>query len=162
MRKIFTMIQSWWLLRFRNNKVQVVEFEAYRVVFRRFTMDIETKSGNMKLRTQMMRHPQSFLLHCLSQGDAKMVEWFCRIIYQTVALLTADQGLANDIQKSLAKYYKRQEVQSEIKAKEVDDDADQIASEIIKSNIAVGNMTRKERKEHKKVIREILTKDNNG
>lgn len=159
MKKFLTTIQGWWLLKFRNTIVQEVEFDAYKVTFRRFTMDITTKSGNMKLRTMGMLYPNSFLYHALEQGDEKMVEWFCNEVYQFVSLLTTDQGLADDVHKAFAKYYKRMEKKAESIAKEITLDEDKLNEEAVKANIEVAKMTKKERKTHKEAIREVLTNE---
>ena len=159
MKKFLTTIQGWWLLKFRNTIVQEVEFDAYKVTFRRFTMDITTNSGNLKLRTMGMLYPNSFLYHALEQGDTKMVEWFCNEVYQFVSLLTTDQGLADDVHKAFAKYYKRMEKKAESIAKEITEDEDKLNEEVVKANIEVAKMTKTERKAHKEAIREVLTNE---
>lgn len=161
MKKFITTIQGWWRLTFRNTLVKEVEFDAYKVTFRRFTMDITTKSGNMKLRTMGMLYPNSFLYHALEQGDTKMVEWFCNEVYQFVSLLTTDQGLANDIHKAFAKFYKRMEKKAESIVKEITLDEDKLNEEVVKANIEVAKMTKEEREAYKEVIREVLTQDEN-
>lgn len=161
MKKFITTIQGWWLLKFRNTIVQEVEFDAYKVAFRRFTMDIMTKSGNMKLRTMGMLYPNSFLYNALEQGDKKIVEWFCNEVYQFVSLLTTDQGLVNDIHKAFAKYYKRMEKKAESIAKDITLDEDKLNEEIVKANIEYAKMTKAEREAHKGTIREVLTQEEN-
>lgn len=159
MRKFLTTIQGWWVLTFRNALVKEIEFDAYKVTFRRFTMDITTKSGNLKLRTMGMLFPNSFLYNALEQGDTKMVHWFCNEVYQFVSLITTDQGLANDVHKSFAKYYKRMEKKAESIAKDITPDDDKLNEEIVKANIEYAKMSKKERKAHKEVIREVLTNE---
>jgi hypothetical protein len=166
MKKIFTTIKGWanrlgiwWMLTFRNTLVKEVEFDAYKVTFRRFTMDITTKSGNMKLRTMGMLYPNSFLYNALEQGDTKMVEWFCNDVYQFVSLITTDQGLVNDVHKAFAKYYKRMEKKAESIAKEITLDEDKLNEEVVNANIEVAKMTKAERKAHKEAIREVLTNE---
>lgn len=159
MKKFLTTIQGWWVLKFRNTIVQEVEFDAYKVTFRRFTMDITTKSGNLKLRTMGMLYPNSFLYNALEQGDEKIVEWFCNEVYQFVSLITTDQGLADDVHKAFAKYYKRMEKKAESIAKEITPDDDKLNEEVVKANIEVAKMTKAERKAHKEAIREVLTNE---
>ena len=166
MKKIFTTIKEWatylrgwWMLHFRDTLVREVEFDAYKVTFRRFTMDITTKSGNMKLRTICMQYPQGYLLYCLEHGSEKQVEWFCNEVYQFVSLLTTDQGLANDVHKAFAKYYKRMEKKAESIAKDITLDEDKLNEEVVKANIEVAKMTKAERKAHKEAIREVLTNE---
>ena len=166
MRKFFTTIKEWanhfrvwWMLHFRNTLVEEVEFEAYTITFRRFTMEITTKSGNMKLRTMGMLYPNSFLYNALMKGDEKIVLWFCNGVYQFVTLITQDNGLVQDMHKAFAKYYKRMEKKAESIAKEITPDEDKLNEEIINANIEAAEMTKDERKAHKEVIREVLTND---
>ena len=65
MKKLFINISNWCLLTFRNTLLREIEFDAYKVTFRKFTMEVETKSGNLKLRTMGMLYPNSFLYHAL-------------------------------------------------------------------------------------------------
>ena len=159
MKKFLTTIQGWWLLTFRNTLVKEVEFDAYKVTFRRFTMEVETKSGNLKLRTMGMLYPNSFLYHALEQGDEKIVHWFCNGVYQFVTLITQDNGLVQDVHKAFAKYYKRMEKKAESIAKDITLDDDKLNEEVVKANIEVAKMTKKERKAHKEAIREVLTNE---
>lgn len=166
MKKIITTIKEWaiylrgwWMLTFRNTLVREVEFDAYKVTFRRFTMDITTKSGNLQLRTMNMLYPNAFLYHALEQGDEKMVHWFCNGVYQFVTLIMQDNGLVQDVRKAFAKYYKRMEKKAENIAKKITPDEDKLNEEVIKANIEVAKMTKAERKAHKEVIREVLTNE---
>ena len=147
------------MLTFRNKKLKEVEFDAYKVTFRRFTMDITTKSGNMKLRTACMVYPNALLYDALEKGDDKIVNWFCIEVYQFVTLITTDQVLVNDVDKAFKKFYNRMEKKAESIAKKITPDEDKLNEEIAKANIEVGNMTKKERKVHKEVIREVLTNE---
>lgn len=149
----------WWMLHFRNTLIREVEFDAYKVTFRRFTMDITTKSGNMKLRTMGMLYPNSFLYNALEQGDEKMVYWFCNRVYEFVTLVTTDNGLVLDVHKAFAKYYKRMETKAESIAKEIPLDDDKLNEEVVKANIEYAKMTKAERKAHKEAIREVLTNE---
>lgn len=154
-----TYLRNWWLLTFRNTLLREVEFDAYKVTFRRFTMDITTKSGNLKLRTMGMPYPNSVLYHALEQGDEKIVHWFCNEVYQFVTLITQDNGLVQDVHKAFAKYYKRMEKKAESIAKEIAPDEDKLNEEVVKANIEVAKMTKAERKAHKESIRKVLTNE---
>lgn len=159
MKKLFMNISNWWLLTFRNTLLREVEFDAYKVTFRRFTMDITTKSGNLRLRTMGMLYPNAFLYNALEKGDEKIVAWFCNEVYQFVSLLTTDQGLANDIHKAFAKLYKRMEMKAESLAKDIAEDYDNLALEQVKFNQEYAKKSKKERKEYQEVLREELKKE---
>ena len=156
-----TYLRGWWMLTFRNTKLKEVEFDVYKVAFRRFTMDITTKSGNMKLRTMCMQYPQGYLLYCLEHGSEKQVEWFCQTVYRFVSLITQDQCFANDVIKAFAKYAKRMDKKAANIAEEITPDEDKLNEEVVKANIEVAKMTKAERKAHKEAIREVLTQEEN-
>ena len=147
------------MLKFRNTIVQEVEFDAYKVTFRRFTMDITTKSGNLKLRTMNMLYPNAYLYNAIEKDDKRIVEWFCNELYEFVSLITTDEGLIQDVNKAFAKYYKRMEKKAESIAKGITLDEDKLNEEVVKANIEVAKMTKAERKAHKEAIREVLTND---
>jgi hypothetical protein len=166
MKKIFTTIKvlatylrGLLMLHSRNTKIKEIEFDAYKVTFRRFTMDITTKSGNMKLRTMGMLYPNAFLYNALEKGDEKIVEWFCNEVYQFVTLITQDNGLVQDVHKAFVKFYKRMGKKAESIAKEITPDDDKLNEEVVKANIEVAKMTKAERKAHKESIREVLTNE---
>jgi hypothetical protein len=108
-----------------------------------------------------MLYPNAFLYNALEKGDEKIVEWFCNEVYQFVSLLTTDQGLANDIHKAFAKFYKRMEKKAESIAKDITLDEDKLNEEVVKANIEVAKMTEAERKAHKEAVREVLTNEEN-
>jgi hypothetical protein len=160
MKKFLTTIQGWWLLKFRNTIVQEVEFDAYKVVFRRFTMDIETKSGNMKMRTTHCEHPNAFLFSCL-EDNPNIIEMYCRRLYEFVNFFTFDAGFANEYAKAINKFYKRMEKKAESIAKGITEDEDKLNEEVVKANIEYAKMSKKEREAHKEAVREVLTNEEN-
>lgn len=166
MKKIWVKIQnwaqkivSWGLLHFFNPLIKKVEFEAFSVEFRRFTMDISTKSGNLKLRTMGMIYPNAMFLKALDENDTKIIEWFCYELYQFVTLITTDNGLVNDVNKAFQKYYKRKDKESEVKAKAVTQDEESANQGTLEANIAYAGMNKKERKAHKGTVREVLKEE---
>ena len=159
MRKIFRFfqnVQRWFLLTFCDTKIKTVQFPAFKVTFRKFTMEIKSMSGNFTLKTMGMVYPNAFLYDALTNGDEKLVQWYCNRMYELTTCLLTDQGLFDDVQKALTKYGKRLQVVAEQKAKEVTEEDERIASEQVKANIEYANMTKKQRKEYKKALREEL------
>lgn len=166
MKKLWIKIQnwaqsvvSWGLIHFNNPLIRKVEFDAFTVKFRRYTMDIETKSHNLKLRTIGMVYPNALLIKALETNDTKIIEWFCYELYQFVTLITTDNGLINDVDKAFQKYYKRKEKEAESLAKEVTPEAEAIAQGTIEANIEYAKMNKKERKVYKRALREVLIED---
>lgn len=160
MKKVFKKLQTWFLLTFCNTKIKEVEFPAFKVSLRKYTMEIQSVSKNFALKTVGMVYPNAFIYDALTKGDEGIVHWYCNRMYELTTLLLTDQGLADDVQKALIKYGKRQQVVAEQKAKEVTDETDAIAAEQVKANIEYANMTKKQRKEYKKALREELKNTN--
>lgn len=159
MRKIFRFfekLQRWLLLTFCDTKIKTVQCSAFKVTFRKFTMKIKSVSGNFTLKTKGMIYPNAFLYDALIKGDVDLVKWYCNRMYELTTCLLTDQGLFDDVQKALTKYGKRLQVIAEQKAKEVTEDDERIAVEEIKADIEYANMTKKQRKEYKKALREEL------
>ena len=159
MRKIFRFfekLQRWFLLTFCDAKIKTVQFSAFKVTFRKFTMEIKSVSGNFTLKTVGMVYPNAFLYDALTKGDSDLVQWYCNRMYELTTLLLTDQGLFDDVQKALTKYGKRLQVVAEQKAKEVTEEEERMAAEQVKANIEYAGMTKKQRKEYKKALREEL------
>ena len=156
MRKLFQKLGNWFLITFRDTKIAQVEFEAFVVIFRRFTMEIKTKSSNFTLRTISMMHPNAQLYHCLSAGDKETVNWFCTRIYTLVTLLTTDVGFANDIEKAMQKYSKRLYKKADSNAKSVSEEEDKAEQEAIQVDIQYAKMSKKERKQYQEALREEI------
>ena len=159
MRKIFRFFQKlekWFLLTFRDKKMARVEFDAFVVTFRRFTMEIKSKSRNFTLKTLAMSHPNAQLYHCLNAGDKQTVYWFCTRIYTIVTMLTTNTGFANDIEKAMSKYSVRLAKKAESMAKSVTEEEEKAEQNAMQADIQYANMSKKERKEYKKALREEL------
>ena len=156
MRKFFQKLEKWLFLTFRDTKIAQVEFDAFVVTFRKFTMEIKSKSSNFVLRTMAMLHPNAQLYHCLSAGDKETVHWFCTRIYTLVTLLTTDVGFANDIEKAMQKYSKRLDKKAESNAKAVVEDEDKAEQEAIQVDIQYAKMSKKERKQYQEALRDEI------
>lgn len=159
MRKIFRFfrdVQMWFLITFCNTKIKTVQYPAFKVTFRKFTMEIKSVSGNFTLKTMGMVYPNAFLYDALTKGDADLVQWYCIKMYELTTCLLTDQGLFDDVQKALTKYDKRLRVVAEQKAREVTEEVDAVAAEQVKANVEYAKKTKKQRKEYKKALREEL------
>lgn len=159
MKKIFRFfreLQRWFLLTFCDTKIKTVQSPAFKVTFRKFTMEIKSVSGNFTLKTKGMIYPNAFLYDALIKGDENLVQWYCNRMYELTTCILTDQGLFDDVQKALNKYGKRLQVIAEQEAKEVTEEEERMAAEQVKANIEYANMTKKQRKEYKKSLREEL------
>lgn len=146
--KIKEKIQQFWWFRFRNPIIRKGEAGAFRFVFRRFWLEIETLSGNFKARFMADEHPYAYLL--ASQGDEN-IRGFCQTVYLLSKTLTSDQGLVDDVSKAFAKYDKRiqKKAASEVKEDEIEEEA---ALEQVKAVQEVVEMPKKERKKYERKV----------
>lgn len=146
-------IGAWWFMRFKNTVVKEVEFEAFRVVFRKLSMDIESVSGNMKLSLKLMQYPHSFLLHCATRGDLGIIEWFCKSVYQFITVITTDSKFAKDVDIAFNDYVTRlfntPLKESDAQTEEFDIDFVKKVSE--QQNISRKDMKNKVKKLNKKI-----------
>lgn len=92
------------MFNFQNPVVRKGEQGAFKWVFKRFWLSIETVSGNFKARFTAGEHPYGYLL--AGKDDSNIVG-FCQMLYQTGMLLTTDQKLVDDINKAFTSYDKR-------------------------------------------------------
>lgn len=107
MKKFWQKIQRWWYFYLANPVVAKGERGGFKYKFKRFWLDISTKSGNWKMRVMADEHPFAYLLSSVHQGHEDNLYGFALTLYELNALLTRDQGLVNDVQKALRKYEAR-------------------------------------------------------
>lgn len=111
-------IQKWFWFKLRNPKVRQGESGGFKWKFRRFWLDIETKSGNFKARFTASEHPYGALI---SDKTDINIHGFCEILYEVGMLLTSEQKFADDIQNALKRYSNRIEKSIEIKEDETEE-----------------------------------------
>jgi hypothetical protein len=111
MKKIKESILRWWYFHIKNPVIRKGESKdgAFKWTFRRFSLTIETLSGNFKAEYSADEHPYSYLL--AGENDDNIIG-FAQFIYMLSKTLTTDQGLANDVGKAIGKYQKRLEKQA--------------------------------------------------
>ena len=122
-KKLWGEILGWFLFTFRNPVLSKSENGSFKVVFRRYWMEIRSLSDNFRLRVMICEHPYGYLLYGLKQGNEKNLHAYCEYVYAVVMTLTTDQKFANEVQRSLGRCYERR-ANAELKrtAKERDDD----------------------------------------
>ena len=153
MKKVLAKIQKWWLFTFRNPVEYQFEFGGFKVVFRRFWMEIESVSENFKVRFLASHHPYGYLFVSAQKGNINNIHGFCAYIYKLCHTLTTDNKLVEDVNKAMKNYDKRLAAKSATEVSAEDDDLD---LEVVKQAHDVGKMTKKERKQRKKEIKEAL------
>lgn len=125
----------------------------------KFFIDIKAKSGNFKLRLDNTTYTYGYLVVALEQGLYGQAHALGALVYDTAIISCTDQGLADDLRKSFAKYTKRMEKKAETLAKEVSEEDDKLAMEELKFNQEYAKLTKKERKEYQEALREELRKE---
>ena len=153
MKKILAKIEKWWLFSFKNKVEYNFEFGGFKVVFRRFWLEIESVSENFKVRFLASEHPYGYLYVSAKQGRLDNIHGFCAYIYKLSHTLTTDNKLVEDVTKAIKNYEKRLAAKA---ATVVSTENDDIDLEIVKQNHEAGQMTKKERKARKKEIKEAL------
>lgn len=153
MKQILAKIEKWWLFTFRNPIEYKFEFGGFKVVFRRFWLEIESVSENFKVRFLASQHPYGYLFVSAQKGNLDNIHGFCAYIYKLCHTLTTDNKLVEDVNKAIKNYNKRLAAKA---ATAVSTENDDIDLEVVKHDHEVGKMTKKERKQRKQKIKEAL------
>lgn len=153
MKQILAKIEKWWLLTFGNPIEYKFEFGGFKVVFRRFWVEIESVSENFKVRFLASQHPYGYLYVSAQKGNLDNIHGFCAYIYKLSHTLTTDNKLVEDVNRAMKNHDKRLAAQA---ATAVSTENDEIDLEVVKQNHEVGKMTKKERKQRKQEIKEAL------
>jgi hypothetical protein len=153
MKKILAKIQKWWYFTFLNPVEYRFEVGGFKVVFRRFWLEIESMSKNFKVRFLASEHPYGYLFVSCKNGKLDNVHGYCAFIYKLSHCLTTDNKFVEDINRAISNYDKRLAAKA---VTNVSTDNDDIDLEVVKQNDAVGKMTKKEREARKKELKKSL------
>lgn len=151
MKKIWQKIQQWWYFYLANPVVAKGERGGFKYKFKRFWLEIETVSGNWKMRSTASENPYGYLLASVNAKNEENVYGLAEIMYMLQALLTVDQGLVNDVQKAISKYEKRLEKQAAGEVVE-DETEEKIALETEKQIQEVVEMDKKTRRKYSRDV----------
>ena len=156
-KKLWGEILGWFLFTFRNPVLSKSENGAFKVVFRRYWMEIRSLSDNFRMRVMICEHPYGYLLYGAKQGNEKNLHAYCEYVYAVVMTLTTDQKFANEVQRSLNRCYERR-ANAELRktAKERDDET---AIAEVMQQVEADKMSRKDRR---KIIRKLKKEINDG
>lgn len=111
MKKIIENLRKFWYFRIANPVVRKGEVGGFKWMFRRYTMRVETVSGNWKAEWTAGLHPYAYLL--TGKGEEN-IEGFCQMMYTVGMLLTTDQKFVNAVGKALKDYDKRMQKAAEV------------------------------------------------
>lgn len=156
-KKLWGEILGWFLFTFRNPVLSKSESGAFKVVFRRYWMEIRSLSDNFRLRVMICEHPYGYLLYGAKQGNEKNLHAYCEYVYAVVMTLTTDQKFANEVQRSLNRCYERR-ANAELRktAKERDDET---AIREVMEQAEADKMSRRERR---RITRHLKKEIRNG
>ena len=149
MEKFWQKIQRWWYFYIANPVVAKGERGGFKYKFRRFWLEIETVSGNWKMRSTASENPYGYLVASVNANNEDNVYGFAEMLYMLQALLTMDQKLVDDVRKALKNYEKRSE--GAIPSNE-DEIEEKIALEEVK---AVQEYVEAPKKERRKMERDV-------
>ena len=149
MEKFWQKIQRWWYFYLANPVVAKGERGGFKYKFKRFWLEIETVSGNWKMRSTASENPYGYLVASVNANNEDNVYGFAEMLYMLQALLTMDQKLVDDVRKALKNYEKRSE--GVIPSNE-DEIEEKIALEEVK---AVQEYVDAPKKERKKMERDV-------
>ena len=149
MEKFWQKIQRWWYFYLANPVVAKGERGGFKYKFRRFWLEIETVSGNWKMRSTASENPYGYLLASVNAKNEDNVYGLAEIMYVLQALLTVDQKLVDDVKKALENYEKRMEG---VVPNNEDETEEKIALETEK---AIQEHVELPKKERRKVERDI-------
>ena len=149
MEKFWQKIQRWWYFYLANPVVAKGERGGFKYKFKRFWMEIETVSGNWKMRSTASENPYGYLLASVNAKNEDNVYGLAEIMYMLQALLTVDQKLVDDVKKALENYEKRMEG---VVPNNEDETEEKIALEEVKAVQEVVEMPKKERRKYERGV----------
>jgi hypothetical protein len=160
MEKFWQKIQRWWYFNLANPVVAKGERGGFKYKFRRFWLEIETVSGNWKMRSTASENPYGYLVASVNANNEDNVYGYSEIMYMLQALLTVDQKLVDDVRKALKSYEKRQE---ESEKEDGDEEEEKIALEEVRQVQEYAEMSPKENRKmerdvngrFKKAVKEV-------
>lgn len=126
-------------------------------------MEIRTVSDNWRMRLDARHEMYGYLASAAKQGMNEQIHGYCVTLY--ILSTALDQGLINDLQKSITKYMKRMDKKAESEAKNVSDAQiagdEALMQEVIERGKAKGNKKaeKKAAKESRKNIKQVLEAD---
>ena len=114
-KKLWGKVVAWFVFSFNNPVLFKQELGGFKVVFRRYWMDVRSLSDNFRLRVMVSEHPYGYLFFSLKNGHMDNIKGFCHYVYALTMSITTDQKLANEVQRSLNRSYDRRAKEEMVK-----------------------------------------------
>lgn len=132
----------------------------------RSLMRVLGESGLFDLKIKANSHVFGYLLAAAEQNKLEQLHGWITLVYVPAMAMTQDQGLTDDISKSIGKWMKRRDAEGKSEAAKVDDATEQANQAFMESVVARSQMSKKEAKkaseEDKAILRELLNEDKEG
>lgn len=92
-----------------DRKIAEKEVGGFRYIFRKYSMEVRTLSGNFGVKVMCTEHPCGYLLQSMKQGKDKNLEGYATLMYIIGTNLTRDQNMVSDITQDVKNYFRRLE-----------------------------------------------------
>lgn len=114
-------------------------------------MEIRTESDNWRMRLDARHVMYGYLLAAVQQGNESQIHGYCVQLYIMATAL--DQGLINDVQKSISKFMKRMDKKAETEAMNVTEEQE-MADQYLMEEVIERGKTKGDRKAEKRAAKE--------
>lgn len=132
----------------------------------RSLMRVLGESGLFDLKIKANSHVFGYLLAAAEQNKLEQLHGWITLVYVPAMAMTQDQGLTDDISKSIGKWMKRRDAVGKSEASKVDDATEQASQALMEDIASEVGMSEKElkakREEDKAILRELLNEDKEG
>lgn len=126
-------------------------------------MRVQGESGLFDLKIKANSHVFGYLLAAAEKGMTEQLHGWITLVYIPAMAMTHDQGLTDDISRSVQKWMKRKDAEAKTAAEAVTDAQEQADTALLNDIISEQGMSRKElkakREANKEALREVLNED---
>lgn len=116
MRKTWKNIRDavlrFWVFKVRNRKRKEVKVTAFNVVFRDYSMSIESESGNFAMNLECTTHPFGYLAASVAQDKVDNLHGYALMMYVLATELTRDERLNRDVTNAINRHVAREEAKA--------------------------------------------------
>lgn len=123
-------------------------------------LEITTVSGVWSMRIAGNIHAYGYLLEAANQEKIEQIHGYAAMLFILSQQFTQDQGLTNDVVRSINKWQKRMDKKAQEAAKDVSDAEETTSQAFMEEVAAYADATPKERKKIRKAdkaaLREVL------
>ncbi len=119
-------------------------------------LQISTTSGIYGMRIGGNTHAYGYLFAAAKQDRIDQLQGYAVTLFIPAMELTQDQGLCNDIQKSIMKWQKRKEKESATAAKAVTDEQNEADAALMSDIASEQGLSKKELKAKREADREVM------